>query len=814
MTYLQGLKSIFNLRTLIVVLIFSCIVYYYYSHQDWELEVRISSEKRIDLLTMKDQVECIYGFQDVFPGLTFHRDPIENEDDADLYLQCPPNSAFQFNDISIYSDAELLVKYGILEAGGEEIPDSITFEISVSDGERTDVVMTDSIEPRDKGKIKQFRFINCDLDAFEDSVCTLRFQCKPSSECPPDALICAWGNLKIDSSGNRDLLKRIKFGRETVHFDLTTVLDESAGAQRIEWAKGSGGRSFTAPLPWGIENHFTPFRDADNEARYERTALVFGEAARIDVPMIRIPDEDEVALTFAIGLHELSAAAGGATFTIDAQGKEVFREVVEEGRFFDLWRNRSIDLSAYAGQEVSLSFAVDYPSFTPVEVPVPSQHPMARGEEGCRIRVEQSLAAFGHPKIVGKQRIHRRFASSKKSPNLIVINIDSLPASYLGCYGAPYGLTPTMDRMAEVGILFKDACTCSPQAMPSMATVLTGIHPSVHRVGDGDTSFLNHAFDTLPERAQFNNVTTAAFVAGSGIGEYAGFDRGFETYVHLPGQNARKLNALFNDWLISNGSFRFFAYLHYGDPHAPFSAPAGLKNRYVPSHLRDRVAESKGFDQAEMTEAERTEYLRGRYFGEIEYVDRRIQDVLSLLGDFGLMNKTIIIVTSSFGQAFMEHGVMGHGRDLYNESIRVPLILCGPDNFIGPHRVVEGMVDHSAIASTCGHFLGLDGDAEPPRNSSEHVSPLEARTLEQNSHAWSELFLPIDQNRTTDRHLCAVMDWRYKLISDGVLQELYDTVEDPLERKNLSGTGMAVQDELLKKMDEILMNSRSLIQSR
>ena len=84
-------------------------------------------------------------------------------------------------------------------------------------------------------------------------------------------------------------------------------------------------------------------------------------------------------------------------------------------------------------------------------------------------------------------------------------------------------------------------------------------------------------------------------------------------------------------------------------------------------------------------------YLRGRYFGEIRYMDKRLGALLKILKDNGIREKTVIIVTGDHGEEFMEHGYLGHGSQLYNESIQVPLIVWGPREIIGNHRIVEGM---------------------------------------------------------------------------------------------------------------------------
>ncbi|MFH1999083.1 MAG: sulfatase, partial [Planctomycetota bacterium] len=657
------------------------------------------------------------------------------------------------------------------------------------------MLLSETMQPRDVGDIKQFHYKDCALDSFEDTSCRLIFRCFSDSERLPEEVRCGWGNVKIDSSGKRDLLKRIGFKRSEVAYDFLDLLRGRSGTGKIVWARVAEQREYKADLPWGVDDEFTPFFDVQFPELHKKASIVFGQDARIHVPDITIPDKEAIELVFSTGLREAAAAAGGATFTIHVQDQELFRETVTGRHFSDMWRRHSIDLSPFAGRTVEISFAVEYAPFEPGEFTLSSEHPLAAGGEGVRLRVERSLAAFGHPVLVWSEKAGRRFPSKKKAPNLILINIDSLSKTYLGCYGAPFGLTPCMDRMAEVGILFRDFCASSSQPLPSVASVLSGRYPSAHGAGLKDRSYLAHHCLSLARSVQQRNGTTAAFVAGQGISRYAGLDQGFETYVSMPGQNARKVNALFNDWLIANGDFRFFAYLHYCDPHAPFHAPAGLEKRYVPSPLQGKVPanDPEVLPETEtMTEhpalspEEEVEYLRGKYFGEVEYLDRRIQDLLSLLGEFNLMKDTVIVVTGSYGQAFMEHGVMGHGSDLYNESILVPLILCGPDQIIGPHQVVEGMADHASLFATCARLMGFDPNEVARLPIQPTLFPLEERSSYNEPYAWSEIYKVPEGGGSEGRHLCSIMDWRYKLISDGALHELYNLVDDPLEQNNMA----------------------------
>lgn len=642
MSFKDGCKTLFNLRTLIVLILFVGFVYYYYSHRDWTQEVRITEGKRIDLMACIHQV----------PGLAFHVDARSNDDTPDLFITAVPGDEFRYQNISIHDGAFLHVKYGFIESASPDPSSQVTFEVEAVGEEGSELLLSDSMTPAGTGLIEQYRYKKCPLDTHASGKIDLVFRCLSE---PSDDLICGWGDLKIDSSGRKRMLKRIYFLR------YHPVQELAAASSRVTLPDAEAVKlRFSSPLP------------------VRPRVTVNGEAVPADL--------------------------------------------------------RGADLGSYAGEDVKITI-----------------DPQA-----------------DHVQIMAGEPTRRRFSSKKEAPNLVIVNIDGLSASLLGCYGSPLALTPSLDRMAESGIMFKDFFAASPETPLSTATLLTGLYPSEHGMGSG---VLEERLVTLPERLQEEGVTTAAFLAAQGCGPETNLDQGFETFVHLPQQNARKLNALFSDWLISNENFRFFAYLHYGDTAPPFNAPGGLKNRHVPERLRswsDRYDQVAGRPVGEEEKA----FLHGRYQGEVEYLDRRIEDILRHLLDFNLLDKTLIMVTAS----------RGHGTLFADASIRVPLILIGPEEIVGPHRVVEAAADHASLMDTALALMGVVTE--------DSLYPFEQLLEDENRYARSEA-----------GPLKAVMNWRYKLIQGPGTRRLFDLVADPMEEENLAGTGLEAENLLLGALD-------------
>jgi arylsulfatase A-like enzyme len=316
-------------------------------------------------------------------------------------------------------------------------------------------------------------------------------------------------------------------------------------------------------------------------------------------------------------------------------------------------------------------------------------------------------------------------------------------------------------------------------------------------VGLEENPFLPNWPVTLSELMQKHGITTAGFIAGQKLDRTFNFDQGFETFVHVPCQNARKINTLFRNWLDGNKHFRFFAYLHYFEPNDPCNAPGGLRDQYVPEPLRGKTIEEHKAIVAELKDLaknpkiadwqDRVEYLRGRYFGEIAYLDRRLEDLLYLLMDYDLGNKTVIIITGTHGQEFMEHGRIGHGENLYNESICIPLIIWGPERIIGTHKIIEDVADNASIYASVAQIMDLALDHETRRRIAPSLIPVDKEVTNEQRYAFSQTYRIRESSGTREVNtLSAVMNWRFKLIRNDKGFELYDLVEDPGETRNLA----------------------------
>src|SRR4051812_14354279 len=181
--------------------------------------------------------------------------------------------------------------------------------------------------------------------------------------------------------------------------------------------------------------------------------------------------------------------------------------------------------------------------------------------------------------------------------NLLLITIDTLRADHVGAYGAATGATPAIDALARAGVRFDQAQTAVPLTAPSHATILTGVYPPAHGVRGNVVFTLGDAHETLASRLKRRGFQTAAFVGAYPVAAAFGFNRGFDTFdeefheTSPVDQGAeRRANEVADAalrWL--QGRARggpFFAWVHFYDPHAPYTPPPPYDARF-PGHPYD-----------------------------------------------------------------------------------------------------------------------------------------------------------------------------------------------------------------------------------
>jgi arylsulfatase A-like enzyme len=352
-----------------------------------------------------------------------------------------------------------------------------------------------------------------------------------------------------------------------------------------------------------------------------------------------------------------------------------------------------LQLSGFASKMVRLVFAND--GTTAVRVMAP------------RLRGIEHVRDGGRPA-----------ALQRAGDNVILYVIDTLRADHLGCYGYARATSPQIDALAREGAVFTHAMAQASWTRPATASILTGRYPPAHgatTLRDG----LRPDVVTLAELLHREGYRTAAFVTNVNVAPQWGFQRGFDLYRYLPedehsptvhvGSDVVTAEAL--DWLTTNGVHPFFLYLHATDPHSPYRPPAPWAARLADPAVTAAPERIDGLlgafrQQGIQPTADEVRGLMARYDGEIAFTDDNFGRLVAELRRRGLYDRTLIVLVADHGEEFLDHGGFEHGRTLYGEMLRVPLIIRVPDTR-APGVRVAATVQQIDVLPTVLDYLAL-----------------------------------------------------------------------------------------------------------
>ncbi|RMG45391.1 MAG: tetratricopeptide repeat protein [Acidobacteria bacterium] len=352
--------------------------------------------------------------------------------------------------------------------------------------------------------------------------------------------------------------------------------------------------------------------------------------------------------------------------------------------------------------------------------------------------------------------------------HVVIVSVDTLRADHLGCYGAASAHTETFDRLAREGVLAEQAVAPAPITLPSHATLLTGLEPWHLGIWHNGLYRLEDRFETLAERLRSEGFETAAFVAGAPLASGSGIEQGFDLFddaipdlesagYEEPSRTAESVTDAAVAWIGSRpgGGRRRFLFVHYYDPHAPYSPP--------PRYLED----AGGTGGAEGFVA---------YQGEIAYVDDQLDRLVRALEEHGWLDRTLLVVTADHGEGLMQHGELTHGLFLYDETIRVPLILRYPGLPAG--RRIAPVVSLSDVVPTVLEALGL---ALPEGLDGQSFWRLAQGGNPAREYAFSESRLGSIEYGWAPLRAVRTGEWKFIAAPE---PELYDLRRDPGETKN------------------------------
>ncbi len=397
------------------------------------------------------------------------------------------------------------------------------------------------------------------------------------------------------------------------------------------------------------------------------------------------------------------------------------------------------------------------------------------------------------------------------SPNVILITLDSLTASHLGCYGYARETSPHIDAFASQATLYRKAFSTAPWTLPTHASIMTGKFPFEH---GAHTFRLNEKtlreyplaedFLTLAEALKQEGFATAAFTANTGyLNPRWKLDQGFDVYANKR-VNGEGLNKAAFKWLDAHRDESFFLFLNYMDTHGPYNVIKPSQRPDFLAHVSSRKADPLFDDlmkrilngEERLPEAE-VELLGDLYDIGIANVDEYMQALFERLRELGLYEEVMIVLTSDHGEYFGEHGLIEHGKDVYQGGLWIPLIVKYPNQRKG--EIVEGEVSSADIPRLIfSRFPRAIAKRYLPQFSDQ---PSERIVISENYYVYPA-FWKLARLDRFNRQRTAIYDWPYKLIqsSDGK-HELYDLESDPGEMENLFAHQSDVADEMRDRFD-------------
>ncbi|MBI3966618.1 MAG: sulfatase [Chloroflexi bacterium] len=447
------------------------------------------------------------------------------------------------------------------------------------------------------------------------------------------------------------------------------------------------------------------------------------------------------------------------------------------------------------------------------------------------------LAAVGL--LIGSQAASRPFVSARHSAtvsptavgqpiNVLIITVDTLRWDRIGACGDPITRTPQIDALAGAGVLSCQVITPQPNTNSAHASLFTGTYPNTHRVREHMVDRLVSGLPTLTEALKAQGYTTVGIHSWISLDPpFSGLDRGFDSYqgyvVNLPSSlshpTAQYFAATFRrlreylqivkttevitgsgraveeeidgradvttdavlHWLDERDDRPFFLWVHYFDPHWPYTPPPPYDTMYDPSYDGSLDGSMKyvwGIRDGHVQispDSRENQHLIALYRGEITFTDEQIGRLLKALEERGLTERTLVILTGDHGDNFGEHGQWFHPRSLYDSEIRVPLVMRLPGRLPAVRLSAP-----ASILDITPTVLEVVGAPAPATLEGESLLPvIDGRT----SGVERIVFTQFNGDR-----LVAAVGANWKLIADplGGAHELYHLASDPEELVNLA----------------------------
>ena len=420
------------------------------------------------------------------------------------------------------------------------------------------------------------------------------------------------------------------------------------------------------------------------------------------------------------------------------------------------------------------------------------------------------------------------------APNLIVVLIDTLRADAVALPGDNFETRmPYLSSLAREGVSFSNAAAPASWTIPSITSFLTGVLPHEHGVNIAQVvPSLNGRFTTMPEALRNGyGYETLGYSAGPWFDNRNSIWQGFRTQ---PGGFAmRGAKPLLKRWVDDlDPNQPFFMLLHTFEAHDPYGAanhpyPVPQERRPPEGYIAPRDVRQQAFDYltsafkrsglemaygtgysrnvmrylksgfAADPDPEMAAELEKQYFAGVTWVDGLLKETVQLLQDWKLLDDTLLVITSDHGEAFGEHGTLEHGRQLYDELVRIPLVMIDFRKDASKQRFRGGRVFHgpTALIDVLPTFFAYAGLKQV---DDIHGRPFLDRVVADDRKGGDPVFSEevlnihntMEQDMNAELRSARSDRWKYILTYDitggTITEELYDLQHDPEEQNDLS----------------------------
>ncbi len=357
------------------------------------------------------------------------------------------------------------------------------------------------------------------------------------------------------------------------------------------------------------------------------------------------------------------------------------------------------------------------------------------------------LAALLYPSFSGMVSESAGEWNSCDNCNIVLISIDTLRADHLSSYGYFRETSPNIDGIAAGGVVFENAFSNIPFTPPSHWSIMTSLYPIHHRKYLPTDS--GNGIATLAGILKENGYSTAGFVSSFML---KNLSDGFDVYdipEGVPAVRWARRNTDINEservklisraryrraaettdralaWIENNAGRRFFLFVHLFDPHTPYNPPPEF-DRFSDG---GGAYESEIYNQPGVNKSRTIREEIGKYDGEILYADSNIGRIVNKISSLGLKGKTVFVITSDHGESFGEHRFSDfgynsartyllHGKTLFDEETRVPLVISNPASSVRGMRIRD-IAESVDIMPTILDIVGIsynntDGESLVP----------------------------------------------------------------------------------------------------